>query len=130
MLADVTFELGAKVFQRGCQRIRGAGREGAEGVAGSPHFGLKRELVEVAGLSVAVFHRLENPLRPSQPAPAGRAEAAGFPPEKAHHVPCHAHRTGVVVEHDHGARAQAAAGFRHLGEIHGRVQVLFDDEGS
>ena len=42
----------------------------------------------------------------------------------------HAHRTGLIVEHNHGAGAHAAAGFRHRGEIHGRVEVLFNDEGS
>ena len=50
--------------------------------------------------------------------------------KKLCHVPRHTDRTGVVIEHDHGAGAQAAAGFGHLGEVHGRIQVLFDDERS
>ncbi len=118
----------AKIFHCALQRLRGAGRQCTECIAGTPHVGLELELVEVAGLPAALLHRLENPLRPSQSAPAGRAEAAGFAREKMGHVPGHADRTGLVIEHDHGAGAHAAAGFRHLGEIHGRVQVLLDDE--
>ena len=34
----------------------------------------------------------------------------------------------MVIQHDHGAGSQAAAGFGHLGEVHGCVEVLFDDE--
>ena len=50
MLADVTFELGAKVFQRGFERVRRARGQGAEGVPGSPHFGLRRQLLDIAWL--------------------------------------------------------------------------------
>ena len=36
----------------------------------------------------------------------------------------HADRAGLVVEHDHGPGAHAAAGLLHLGEVHRHVEVL------
>src|SRR5579871_4768239 len=103
MLSDMPFEISAKIFHRGFQWIRCARRKRAEGATRGPHFGLRRELFEIAGLSVAVFHGLENALRPSKATPARRAKPAGFASEKTHQVPRHADRTGLIVEHDHGA---------------------------
>src|SRR5208282_440245 len=129
VLSDVSFKIGPKILHGGFERIGSPGREGAERVPGTPHLRLRCKLVEVAWLAVAVFHRAQNAFRPTEAAPARRAESAGFTREKLRHVPRHTHWTGMVIEHDHGSCPQAAAGFRHLGEVHGRVQVLFDDEG-
>ena len=40
-------------------------------------------------------------------------------------VPDHADRTGLVVEHNHGAGTHAAARLLHFGKVHGDVQMLF-----
>ena len=64
--------------------------------------------------------------RPVEPAPAGRTPAAGFLRKKMLQVPHHADRTGLIVQHDHGAGAHPAAGFLHFAEVHGHVQMLFD----
>src|SRR5215475_510326 len=105
LLVDMTFEIGAKVFECALHRLCGARSQGAECVSGVPHPGERCELVEVAGLPATVFHRLQNPLRPSEPAPAGRAEPAGLLRKKVCQVPGHADGTGFIIEHDHGAGA-------------------------
>src|SRR5262249_33223792 len=113
VLADVPLEITAKVFQCGLEGIGGAGRERAKGVAGAPRLGLKCELREVVGLPVAVFHGFQNSVRPPEAAPARRAVAAGFLGEEVYDVGGHADRTGLVVEHDHGAGAHPAADLLH-----------------
>ena len=45
-----------------------------------------------------------------------------------HQIPGHAHRTGLVIQHNHGAGAHTTADFRHGGEVHGRIQMFFCDK--
>src|SRR4029453_7447646 len=128
VLADMTLEIGAEVLERALKRLGGAGRERAECVTGLPHPGQRQELLDLARLPAAFLHRLQNPLRPPEAAPAGRAKTARLLSEEVCQVPRHANRAGLIVEHDHGAGAQAAADFLECAEIHRRVQVLLDDE--
>src|SRR5690349_16878107 len=98
LLVDVTFEIGAKVFECALHRLCGAGSQGAECVSGAPHPGERCELVEVATLTTPLLHRQQDPFRPSEPAPARRAEPAGLLRKKVCQVPGHADRTGLIIE--------------------------------
>src|SRR5579883_524950 len=128
VFANVALEIGAEVFEPAFERLGGAGGERAVGMAGLEEAGLEFELFEIAGPAAAFFYCLEDALGPREAAPAGRAPSAGFLSEEVLEVPQHADRARAVVEHDHGAGAEAAAGLLHLVEVHGHVQVLFGEE--
>ena len=97
-------------------------------MAGLEEAGLEFELFEIAGLAAAFLHRLEDALGPRKAAPAGRTPSTGFLREEMLEVPQHADGAGAVVEHDHGAGAEPAAGLLHFVEVHRHIEVLFGEE--
>ncbi len=89
---------------------------------------MEDERIEIARASFALFHREQNLLRPRQPAPTRCAPAARFLRKEVLEIPHHADRTGAVIQHNHGSRAQAASRSLHVPIVHGRVQVLLYQE--
>src|SRR6185437_10223304 len=102
VFTDVALEIGAEVLDRADERLGCARRQRTEGRTRTPETRQKLELLDIAGLAFAALQRLEDAVRPPQPAPAGGAPAAGFARKKMGQVGGHAHRAGVIVEHDHG----------------------------
>ena len=80
------------------------------------------------GCAAPFLHRVQDAFRPVEAAPARRAPAARFLREKMLQIPEHPDWAGLVVQHDHGAGAHAAARFLELVEIHGQVEMLLGQE--
>src|ERR1035437_4177805 len=127
-LTNVPVEIFAKVFQCALKGLRGARRKGAKGVTRRQKLCLKRELFEIARLATPFLHCVEDALRPGKAAPARRTPAARFLRKKVFEIPEHANRTGLIIQHDHGPGAHAAACFLNLSKIHGYGQALFGQE--
>src|SRR5581483_11421985 len=105
------FEVLAKILERALKRLGGSRSQRAERMAGSEELSLRSKLLEIAGPALSVFQGLQDALHPRQPAPARRAPAAGFLRKKVLQIPHHAHRTGLIIKHNHGACSQPAACF-------------------
>ncbi len=79
-------------------------------------------------LALAGLDRRQEPLHPRQAIPTGRAPAAGFLGEEMLEIVQHPDRAGLVIDDDHRARAEPAAGLLDGAEIHGDVEMLLGEE--
>src|SRR5215831_1846816 len=128
MLADVIFEVFPEIFERALERFCGTRGQRAKRMAGTEKLGLGGQFIDIAVLSTAFFDGAEGALTPSQSCPAWSTPAAGFLREKALQIPYHSDGARLIVEHNHGSCAHAAAGFLDFGKIHFHVEVLFSEK--
>ena len=66
--------------------------------------------------------------RPSAARPSRACTSRRIPARRNVQVAHHANRAGLVIQHDHGAGAQTAAGLLHRIEIHRHVEMLVDEK--
>jgi hypothetical protein len=122
----VSIEVFVEVSKSTLEGLRGAGRQSAKGVTRGQKLGLKHKLFEIARLATPSLYRVQNAFNPCQAAPARRAPATRFLSEEMFEIPQHPDRTGLIIQHNHGASTHSASCFLNLGEIHGHIQVLFN----
>src|SRR5665213_2424586 len=128
LVLDVPLEIVPKVFQCALQRLRSAWCQCAKRVAGPPKLGLKLQFLQISRFALTTLDCFQNLFRPVQAAPAWSTPAAGLLSKKVNEVRDHTDRTGLIVEHDHGAGPQPAARFLYFCEVHGHVQMLRHQE--
>src|SRR3989304_1698025 len=95
-----------EIFQRALERLDGAGRKGAKGMAGTQQSALLFQDRDVPRLALSAFHGVKHALDPRQPLAARRTPAAGLMREELYQVMHHPHGTRSVIEDDHGACAE------------------------
>jgi hypothetical protein len=115
-----------EVLERALERLNGAWRKSAVSITGTEQPALLRQQIDVAGLSPSGLDRIKNLLYPREAFATWCAPAAGFPSEKDFKVMDKPDRARLVVEHDHGAGAHAAAGFHDRVEVHLDIQMFFN----
>src|SRR6185437_3796891 len=103
-------------------------RQGTVGLAWPEEGGLQSENLEIPLLALAGLDRGQKALRPRQPVAAGRAPATGLLREEVLEIAQHADGAGVIVEDDHGARAEAAADLLQRVEVQGNIEMLVEHE--
>lgn len=121
---DMPLKIGPEILECALQWFHGTGRERAKSISRCVEFGLKLQPFQVFGPPLSFFHCAQHPFSPMEPAPAGRAPAAGLLREETFQVPHHADRTGLIVQDNHGAGAHPAASFLDLREVHAYVQMF------
>src|ERR1051326_4342900 len=89
-LANVVFEVFAKIFEPALERFRSARCQRAKRMAGPEKLGLGSQFLDITILSAAFFDGAEGAFAPSQSSPARSTPAAGFLCEKAFQIPHHA----------------------------------------
>ena len=125
---DVPLEILPEILQAAFERLHGAGRERAEGFAGTQEIGMHLQDLQIAHLTLPGVDRRQEPFHPGQSIPAGRAPAAGLLGEEMLEVVQQPDRAGPVIDDDHRARAEPAAGLLDRREIHRDVEMLLDEE--
>src|SRR5215471_20732052 len=111
MLADVVFEVFPEIFESALERFCSTRGQRAKRMAGPEKLCLGGQFIDITVLSTAFFDGAEGALTPSQACPARSTPAAGFLREKALQIPYHSDGARLIVEHNHGSCAHAAAGF-------------------
>src|SRR5258706_11613927 len=124
MFVDVSAEVSSKIFQRTLKGFDCPRRKGAERVARSKKFRLEHQRVQITSAPTALLHCKQNLLRPRQPAPTRGAPAARFLRKEVFEIPDHTDRARLVVQHNHGSRAQPAARVLHVPVVHRRDLML------
>src|SRR5260370_13246694 len=130
MFVDVSAEIPSKIFQRTLKGFDCPRRKGAERVAWSKKFRLENQRVQITSAPTALLHCKENLLRPRQPAPTRRTPAARFLRKELFEIPDHSDRARLVVQHNHGSRAQPASRVLHVSVVHRRGPMLpYQEDG-
>ena len=84
--------------------------------------------LQIAHLSLPSIDRRQEALHPGQSIATGRAPAAGFLGEEMLEIVQQPDRAGPVIDDDHRAGPEPAAGFLDRREIHRDVEMLLDEE--
>ena len=128
MFVDVSAEIASKIFQRTLKGFDCPRRKGAERVARSKKFRLEHQRFQITSAPTALLHCKQNLLRPRQPAPTRGAPAARFLRKEVFEIPNHTDRARLVVQYNHGSRAQPTSRVLHVPVVHRRVQMLLHKE--